>query len=102
MAAETNKRKIFLNDKPFQVGLAYKLGLVNLLGIGFLTLLFFIIAQDIVSTMIIKYEIGLPDPSNVLLFKNMPFTIGYFFIIVVFISLQSILQTITNIICVST
>jgi len=85
MAFEKNKRKKFINDKQFQVGLAYKLGMLNLFGVVLLTLLFFILAQDIVSTLIIKYQIQLPDSSHVLIFKNLPVMIGYFLLIALYV-----------------
>lgn len=86
------KRKIFLNDKPFQLGLTLKLGIINVFGLLFLTLLFFILAQDIVSNLIIKYEIVLQDPSQVFIFHNLPVMVGYFLLILIYVLLHSVLS----------
>ena len=58
MAVEQQKRKTVLTDIGFQIGLAAKLGLLNLLGIIFLTLAFIILTQDYVSSLDITSEIS--------------------------------------------
>ncbi len=91
MKSKTDNRKRFLSDKPFQIQLLLKLGTINLLQVMILTFLFFIIAQDIISILVLRHEIPLPDASYVFIFKNIPYTIIYFVLLIVFIILHAFL-----------
>jgi len=84
-------RKQFLSDRPFQMQLLLKLGGINLLQAGVMTFLFFVIAQDIISILVLRHEIPLPDASYVFIFKNIPYTIIYFIVLIAFILLHALL-----------
>ena len=92
MAVEEQKRKTVLTDIKFQVGLAAKLGLLNLLGIIFLTLAFIILTQDYVSSLNISNDISFLSTYKAFILNNIPIIIAYLFIIVFFIFLHSILS----------
>ncbi len=92
MAVEQQKRKTVLTDMRFQIGLAAKLGLLNLLGIIFLTLAFIILTQDYVSSLDITSEISFLSTYKDFILNNIPIIVAYIFIIVFFIFLHSILS----------
>jgi len=85
------KRQKIVTDRLFQLQLARRIAGVSLLGILTLTLFFFIMAQDIVSTLVIKYNIVLDDPSKVFFLEHLPFSLAYFVIIGVIVALQSMI-----------
>jgi len=91
LSKKFEKRQRIITDRLFQLQLAYRITGVSFLGIVILTLFFFIMSQDIVSTLIIKYNIELDDPSKVLFLKHIPFSLGYLFIIGVVVVLQSMM-----------
>ena len=91
MKSIKENRKQFLSDRPFQMQLLLKLGGINLLQAGVMTFLFFVIAQDIISILVLRHEIPLPDASYVFIFKNIPYTIIYFIVLIAFILLHALL-----------
>jgi len=92
MAVEQQKRKTVLTDIKFQIGLAAKLGLLNLLGLIFLTLAFIILTQDYVSSLNTADNISFLSTYKTFILNNIPIIIAYLFIIVFFIFLHSILS----------
>jgi methyl-accepting chemotaxis protein len=92
MTLNQDKRKTVLTDIKFQIGIAFKLGLFNVLGIMCLTFWFIILTQDYISNLYLKYNIPLANTSKVFIFNNVPIIIGYLIAILLFIFLGSIVS----------
>ena len=77
MSQTTNRRKTYVVNPSFQYGLTARIGLLATVGMIISIFLCFLITQNTLSLLILKYDVSIEDPRSVFIFNNLPITISY-------------------------
>ena len=77
MSQITNRRKTYVVNPSYQYGLAGRLGILATLGMTISVILSFLITQNTLSLLVLKYDLPIEDASSVFIFNNLPITISY-------------------------
>ena len=80
MSKITNRRKTYVVNPSYQYALAGRLGVLATLGMTISVILSFLITQNTLSLLVLKYDLPIEDASSVFIFNNLPITISYLII----------------------
>jgi methyl-accepting chemotaxis protein len=77
MSQTTNRRKTYIVNPAYQYGLTARIGLLAIAGIIISVFSCFLIAQNTMSLLVLKYNIPIKDSFNAFIFDNLPVTVSY-------------------------
>lgn len=77
MSQTTNRRKTYIVNPLYQYGLTARIGLFAIVGMIISVFLCFLITQNTLSLLILKYNLSIEDPSSVFILNNLPITVSY-------------------------
>ncbi len=77
MSQTTNKRRTYIVNPAYQYGLTARIGLFSIVGMIISVFLCFLITQNTLSLLVLKYNLPIEDSSSVFIFDNLPITLSY-------------------------
>lgn len=91
MTAPKYKRKTIVINPAYQYGLAGRLAGWVVFIMVMAMLAFYLLAQNILSLTLLKYEITVEDPANLVLIHSFPSVIAYLLVVAIFTGLLALL-----------